>query len=65
MQYKPGQSGNLAGRPKGAIGLITRKRAVLAGHLPEIVIAVQQLATFGDSAILTKCLRKAIEDKIL
>jgi hypothetical protein len=62
--FKIGQSGNPAGRPKGAIGVITKRRAALLRHLPEIVIATQDLSRYGDTENLTQCLKMAIEAKI-
>jgi hypothetical protein len=62
-RFKPGLSGNPTGRKKGAIGLITKKRAVLEAHLPAIVQATKDLVQFGDTETLTNCLRTAIEAK--
>lgn len=64
-RFKPGQSGNPSGRPKGSISLINRKRELMARHVPEIVQAINNLAVFGDVQTLTNCLRMAIEAKTL
>ena len=62
-KYHPGVSGNPAGRPKGAIGLITKRRVILESHLPAIVRATQDLAQTGDVRELERCLQNALNDK--
>jgi len=66
-KFKPGISGNPAGRPKGAIGILTKKRRLLSVYMPAIVQATQDLASIGDVETLTNCLtlmKKEIERKI-
>jgi hypothetical protein len=62
-KFKPGFSGNPQGRPKGAIGVITRRRALLEAQIPTIVKAINALANYGDKETLTNCLKMAIEIK--
>ena len=66
-KFKPGISGNPAGRPKGAIGILTKKRRLLSEYMPAIVQATQDLANIGDVGTLTNglaVLKKAIERKL-
>ncbi len=66
-KFKPGISGNPAGRPKGAIGILTKKRRLLSEYMPAIVQATQGLASIGDVETLTNglaVLKKAIERKL-
>jgi len=66
-KFKPGISGNPAGRPKGAIGILTKKRRLLSEYMPVIVEATQEVANIGDVETLTNCLallKKAIERKL-
>ena len=46
-RFKPGQSGNPNGRPKGA-SEVARLRAAIAEHLPEIIAAQVEKAKEGD-----------------
>ena len=62
-KFKPGFSGNPHGRPKGAIGLMTRRRTYLEAQIPAIVKAINELAIYGDSEALTEFLKTAIEVK--
>ena len=48
-QFIPGQSGNPAGRPKGARGLRTQRRVMLAEHVPQIVESIKLIALHGDT----------------
>jgi hypothetical protein len=63
-KFKPGTSGNPSGRPKGAIGVITRKRQLLGEYVPAITQATKDLANFGDVEALTNCLKMAIGRKL-
>ena len=45
--WKPGQSGNPKGRPKGS-GDVAQLRAAIAEHLPQILEAMVQRAVEGD-----------------
>lgn len=48
-QWKPGQSGNPAGRPKGA-GPFAAVREKIAGEMPEIIAVLAAQAKGGDVA---------------
>jgi hypothetical protein len=47
-KWKPGESGNLTGRPSG-VGEITKLRNSIAAHLPEIIAQLVVRAKAGDS----------------
>jgi hypothetical protein len=48
-RFKPGQSGNPAGRKAGE-GKIAKLRADIAGHVPEIIAKLAEQAKNGDAA---------------
>jgi Family of unknown function (DUF5681) len=52
MKFKPGQSGNPAGKPKGAKDRRTELRALLAPHAHELIDKVVALAKSGDTTAL-------------
>ena len=54
-KYKPGQSGNLGGRPKGIPDRRTVYREVLADHAPQIITTLIEKALDGDSTALRLC----------
>jgi len=51
-QFKPGQSGNPKGKPKGAKDRRTRFREMIEPHAPELVKKVIQLALSGNKDML-------------
>ena len=52
MKFKPGQSGNPAGKPKGAKDRRTELRALLVPHAHELIDKVVALAKSGDTTAL-------------
>lgn len=48
-RWKPGESGNPAGRPSGA-GTIAKLRASIAEHIPEVIARLAEQAKAGDQA---------------
>ncbi len=60
MKYKPGQSGNPQGKPKGTLNNKTRWLQLLESHADEIVEKAIQLAESGDTNILRFCLERII-----
>ena len=52
MTYKPGQSGNLAGRPKGSGGRTRVLRDALHQDGPELLARAIQIAKNGDHEML-------------
>ena len=57
--WKPGQSGNPAGRPKGA-GKIAEMRASIAEHVPAILEQLTQQALEGDVQAARVLLDRAV-----
>src|SRR5947207_3226995 len=68
--FKPGQSGNPEGRPKGIADKRVALRALLQPHAEELVTKVVQMAKDGDIAAVRLCLErcmpplKATDDRI-
>jgi len=58
-QFRKGQSGNPAGRPKGS-GKSAKLRAAIEQHLPEIIDGLVQAAKSGDTAAARLLLDKAL-----
>lgn len=57
--WKPGQSGNPAGRPKGSLNATTRMvQALLDGDAEEIVSKAIELAKSGDGPVLRAVLER-------
>ena len=52
MKFKPGQSGNPAGKPKGVKDRRTELRALLVPHAQELIDKVVALAKAGDTTAL-------------
>ena len=50
MAFKKGQSGNPAGKPKGAISKMTKLRQSIEADLPDIIAAITEQAKAGDMA---------------
>lgn len=58
-RWKPGQSGNLAGRPPGA-GEVSKLRASIAARVPELLAALIDKALEGDVGAARLLLERAI-----
>jgi hypothetical protein len=58
-RWKPGQSGNPAGRPPGT-GEVAQLRASIAEHVPDIVAAMVGKAKEGDAAAARLLLERVI-----
>jgi hypothetical protein len=61
-RFKPGQSGNPAGRPKGS-GLVGQLRQQLSDAAPEIVAKLIESAQAGDSTAMRVVLEKLIPNQ--
>ncbi|WP_280569770.1 DUF5681 domain-containing protein [Chromohalobacter sp. 296-RDG] len=59
-KYKPGQSGNPRGRPKGTKDARTRWRQSLEKHGDELVAKAVEMALEGDGQALKLCIDRAI-----
>jgi len=57
--WKPGQSGNPAGRPPG-VGEVSKLRAGIAAHVPELLAAMMRKALEGDVGAARLLLERAI-----
>jgi len=62
-RFKPGQSGNPAGRKKGSRNHITKLLAALEKDLPQLIAAVKARALEGDTAALRLLLERLIPTK--
>ena len=56
-KFKPGQSGNPGGRPRGS-GKTSELRALLEPHAPKLVQKAMDLALEGDTTALRLCLER-------
>ena len=61
-RFKPGQSGNPAGRPKGS-GLVGQLRQQLSDAAPDIVAKLIESAKAGDSTAMRIVLEKLIPNQ--
>ena len=59
MGWKKGQSGNPAGRSKGA-GQVAKLRATILGHVPEIIENLVVAALAGDTSAAKLLIERAI-----
>src|SRR5262245_50057017 len=59
-QFRPGQSGNPAGRPPGIRDKRTAMRDLLVPHAAELVAKVVEMAKAGDSTALRICIDRLI-----
>lgn len=55
-QFKPGESGNKAGRPRGSKDRRTELRALLQPHARKLIKKAVDLALDGDTAALKLCI---------
>ncbi len=60
MPYRPGQSGNPSGRPKGSIDGRVRLRKALEGEAPEILRVMVAKALAGDVSAASLLLNRLI-----
>ena len=60
MKFQSGQSGNPAGKPKGASDKRTALRSLLNPYAPQLVEKAAQMALEGDTAALKLCLDRCI-----
>ncbi len=60
MKFKPGQSGNPSGKPKGTLNNKTRWLQLLESHADELVKEAINLAKSGDANTLRFCLERLI-----
>ena len=58
MVWKKGESGNINGRPKGAVGRSTEIRNAIADNADALVAKVVQMALDGDSTALRICIKR-------
>ena len=68
MPFKPGQSGNPAGRPKGSLNTTTEAaKAVLVKHTPELIEKAVQMALDGNETMLKVLIERILPraDKVL
>ncbi|MCC4115335.1 DUF5681 domain-containing protein [Aromatoleum toluclasticum] len=59
-KFKPGQSGNPAGRPRGTKVKSTELRELLQAKAPELVAKVAEMALDGDATALRMCLDRIL-----
>ena len=59
-RFKPGQSGNPKGRPKGTKDSRTELRALIAPHAPALIRKALELAKGGDVQALRLLLERAV-----
>jgi hypothetical protein len=63
MAFKKGQSGNPAGKPKGALSRRTLLAQQLETHMPELLAKVVELAKKGDTQALKICIDRGLPAK--
>lgn len=59
-KFKPGQSGNPKGKPKGAIDKRTKYRELLEPHAENLITKVVENALGGDTACLKICIDRLV-----
>lgn len=60
MAFKPGQSGNPQGKPKGAKDKRTQLRQLLEPHAEELVALLVEMARNGDMTAMRLCIDRLI-----
>ena len=60
MPFRPGESGNPAGRPRGAVDKRELIRDLLVPHATELLAKAVAMALDGDAAMLRLCIDKLI-----
>lgn len=60
MAFKPGQSGNPQGKPKGAKDKRTQLRQLLEPHAEELVALLVEMAKNGDMTAMRLCIDRLI-----
>lgn len=60
MAFKPGQSGNPNGRPKGGTDKRNNIRDLLKPHAKELIELAVNIAKMGDTAALKLCLDRVV-----
>jgi len=63
MAFKKGQSGNPAGKPKGALSRRTLLAKQLEAHMPDLLAKVVELAKKGDTQALKICIDRGLPAK--
>jgi hypothetical protein len=63
MAFKKGQSGNPAGKPKGALSRRTLLAKQLEAHMPDLISKVVELAKKGDTQALKICIDRGLPAK--
>lgn len=59
-KFKPGQSGNPAGKPKGAKDKRTYHRELFQAHADELIKKAVEMAKAGDPTMLKACLDRIV-----
>src|SRR3990167_9567009 len=60
MTFKPGESGNPTGRPKGIIDKRSELRSLLETHAKEIIEKLIERAKIGDDVAMRLCVDRLI-----
>ena len=60
MPFKPGESGNPNGRPKGSLNKHTKLRELLESRGDELVNKAIDMALEGDSSTMKACLERLV-----
>jgi hypothetical protein len=60
MTFKPGESGNPAGRPKGIVDKRSELRSLLETHAKEIIEKLIERAKYGDDVAMRLCVERLI-----
>ena len=60
MPYKPGESGNPKGKPKGAKSKFTKFRELLEPHAEELFGKAVEMAMNGDATAMRLCVERLV-----